>query len=212
MAQPDFQFYTVQEYLWQEESSPVKREYLKGQVYNMAGGSPEHSQIALNLAAGIKRELRGKGCRAFNSDMKVGMTLAPTSNPKRRRNKDQGEDTFITYPDTSVVCGEMEFFRDDRHTLANPVVIFEVLSPSTRNYDRSVKLENYQTITSLLYYVMIDSEQVHVVYYQRAEAGGWLQSDPLTEPEENIALKLPTTTVNLTVAELYDEIVFEDEE
>jgi Uma2 family endonuclease len=212
MAQPDFQLFSVQEYLWEEEHSQVKREYLKGQVYNMSGGSPEHSQIALNLAAGLKRELRGTGCRAFTSDLKVGMALTPDSLPKRKRNKFQGEDSFITYPDTSVVCGELEFFRDNRHTLANPIVLFEVLSPSTRNYDRSVKLENYQTIPSLLYYVMIDSEQVRVVYYQRIEAGNWLQSAPLSDPRENFTLKLPTATINLTVAELYDEVIFEDEE
>lgn len=60
MAQPDFHLFTVQEYLWEEEHSRVKREYRQGQVYNISGGSPEHSQIALNLAAGLKRELRGK--------------------------------------------------------------------------------------------------------------------------------------------------------
>ncbi len=96
--------------------------------------------------------------------------------------------------------------------IANPVVLFEVLSLSTRNYDRSVKLENYQTIPSLLYYVMIDSEQLRVIFYQRVEGGGWLQSAPLTEANENITLKLPTTAINLTVAELYDEVIFEDEE
>lgn len=212
MAHPDFQFFTVEEYLWEEEHSQVKREYYKGQVYNMAGGSPEHSQIALNLAAGIKRELRGKGCRAFTSDMKVGMTLAPNSLPKRKRNRDQGEDIFITYPDTTVVCGELEFFRNDRNTLANPVILFEVLSPSTRNYDRSVKLENYQAIPSLLYYVMIDSEQIRVVFYRRVEGGNWLQSAPFIGLEETITLELPSVPVNLTVAELYDEVVFEIEE
>src|SRR3954453_2266200 len=104
MAQRHQQFSTIQEYLWEEQHSEVKREYLNGQVYNMAGGSPEHSQIAFNLAAGLKRELQGKGCRAFNSDLKVGMTSPPNSIGKRKRIKGHGEDSFITYPDTSVVC------------------------------------------------------------------------------------------------------------
>lgn len=212
MAQPHQQFYTVQEYLWEEQHSEEKHEYLKGHVYNMAGGSPEHSQIAFNLAAGLKRELRSKGCRAFNSDLKVGMVSPPFSTGKRRRSKGPGEDSFITYPDTSVVCGELEFFEGDRNTLANPIVLFEVVSPSTRNYDRSVKLENYQTISSLLYYVMIDSEQVKVIYYQRSDLESWLQPAPLLSRDESLSLVLPAGTITLTVAELYEEIVFEDEE
>ncbi len=212
MAQANRHFYTVEEYLWEEQRSEVKREYLRGQIYNMAGGSPEHSQIGLNLAAGLKRELRGKGCRAFNSDLKVGMSLIARSNPKRKKAKEAAGEDFITYPDATVICGPTEFYKGDPYTLSNPVVLFEVLSPSTRNYDRSVKLEHYQTIPGLLYCIMIDSEQVEVVHYKRFGLQSWLQLPPLLELEEALELELPSGTIKLTLEELYDEVDFGDEE
>lgn len=86
-----------------------------------------------------------------------------------------------------------------------------MLSPSTRNYDRSVKLENYQAIPGLLYYAMIDSEQVLVTYYQRSGLNRW-QSALLDQLEQSLSLELPSGTITLTVAELYDEVVFEDED
>ncbi|MEI6045617.1 MAG: Uma2 family endonuclease [Chloroflexota bacterium] len=209
MFQPSEQVYRVEEYLWEEQRSPIKREYLKGQIYQMAGGSPEHSQIALNLAAGLKRELRGKGCRAFNSDLKVGMALLAHFKGKPKK---ATEEDFITYPDASLVCGSLEFYKGDPYTLANPLVLFEVLSPSTRNYDRSVKLEHYQNLASLLYYVMIESEEIGVTYFKRVGPQSWLQLPPLYQLEVELSLELPSGLVQLTVAELYDEVSFEEED
>ncbi len=215
MLQPNRPFYSVEEYLWEEQRSEIKREFFKGQIYNMAGGSPEHSQIALNLAAGLKRELRGKGCRAFNSDLKVGTSLVPHPGARLRKTKaarsEEGKSgDFITYPDASVVCGALEFYKNDTFTLANPIILFEVLSPSTRNYDRSVKLEHYQRIPSLLYYVTVDSEQVELVCYKRFETQSWLQLPPLYQLEQELLLELPTGIIKLSLAELYDEVEFED--
>jgi Uma2 family endonuclease len=209
MFQPSGQFYTVEEYLWEEQRSQIKREYLKGQIYNMAGGTPEHSQIALNLAAGLKRELRGKGCRAFNSDLKVGMALLTHFVGKRKK---ADQEDFIAYPDGSIVCGPLNFYKGDPYTLANPIVLFEVLSPSTRNYDRSVKLEHYQNLPSLIYYVMIESEEVGVVYFKQVGPQSWLQLPPLHQLEDTLSLELPAGVIQFTLAELYDEVSFEEEE
>ncbi len=206
MAQPSHQYLTVEEYLWQEQRAEVKHDYHNGQVYNMAGGSPEHSQIAVNLTGELRALLRGSGCQVFNSDLKV----AVEGNRRTKGNKRQPDDEFVTYPDASVVCGQLEFYKADRQTLANPKVLFEVLSPSTRNYDRSVKLEQYRKLPSLMAYVMIDSEKVWVEQYHRTAQNSWQVDGPL----ENIdaSLRIEILNVDLPLTALYEEVSFQDEE
>jgi len=204
MAQPSHQYVTVEEYLWQEQRAEVKHDYHSGQVYNMAGGSPEHSQIAVNLTGELRALLRGSGCQVFNSDLKV----AVEGNRRTKDNKRQPDDEFVTYPDASVVCGQLEFYKADRQTLANPKVLFEVLSPSTRNYDRSVKLEQYRKLPSLMAYVMIDSEKVWVEQYHRTAQNSWQVDAPL----ENIdaSLRIEILNLDLSLLALYEEVSFQD--
>ncbi len=207
MAQPNRLDSTIQEYLWEEQRSEVKRDFYIGRVYAMAGGSPNHSRIATNLLTELSLSLRGKGCEAFNSDLKVGVK---TSNkPKRKsRTVDPTDEDFVTYPDCSVVCGKLEYYKDDRYTLANPALLFEVLSPSTRNYDRVFKLEQYQKIPSLKAYVMIDSEKVRVEYFTKVAKGQWLQST-LIELENE--LLLDEWGITLTLNSLYARVEFDEE-
>src|SRR5262245_18890150 len=127
------QYLTVEEYLWEEQRDEIKHDYYNGHVYNMAGGSPKHSRIAVNLTAELRTALRGRGCQIFNSDLKI----AAPGNPRTKGKKRHQEDELVTYPDASVVCSQLELYKDDPQTLANPTALFEVLSPSTRNYDCS---------------------------------------------------------------------------
>lgn len=202
MAQPIQHFVAVEEYLWQEQRADVKHEFFNGQVYNMAGGSPEHSIIAVNLTSELRTLLRGKNCQVFNSDLKV----AVAGQTRKKNQKRQPEDEFVTYPDATVVCGQLEFYKDDQQTAANPTVLFEVLSPSTRNYDRSTKLEYYRKIPSLQAYIMIDSERIWVEVYERTSANSWKVSEPLEDLTVSFSIASPN--LNLSLSALYENIDF----
>lgn len=205
MAQPTRQYLTIEEYLWEEQRAEAKHEYYSGQVYNMAGGSPNHSEIAVNLTSELRRLLRSRGCHIFNSDLKVAIA----GNSRTRGKKRQQEDEFVTYPDASVVCGQLEFYKDDNQTLVNPMILFEVLSPSTRNYDRSIKLEQYRKIPSLVAYIMIDSEQVWVEQYYRTGDHSWQVDEPLEEIEALV--KIASLEIAIPVAALYEGIEFNED-
>jgi Uma2 family endonuclease len=207
MLQPNQQYYTVEEYLWEEQRSPFKRDYFKGQVYAMAGGSIKHSLIGVNLVSELRAQLRGSGCQVFNSDLKVAVPGSRRSKGQKRR---EGEE-FITYPDAGVFCGKPEHYKEDEYTIANPVALFEVLSPSTRVYDRNTKAEEYKKIPGLLYYVMIDSERASVECRQRGDNNSWIELAPLEALTDHLHLTL-SREVLLPLAGIYEGITFEDNE
>lgn len=143
------------DYLQVEENSPTKHEFCRGEIFAMAGGTFNHAKIGLNITSYLHELLRGKPCQPMNSDMRI-------STPS-------GLDT---YPDISVYCNTPELADNDR-TLLNPVVIIEVLSPSTRNYDRGDKFMLYRSIPCLRDYVLVESESVLVEHYQRIAKHEW---------------------------------------
>jgi Uma2 family endonuclease len=144
-----------EDYLKLEEVSPEKHEFYQGQVFAMAGGTFQHARIGLNVTTELAVRLRGKPCQPMNSDMRI---TTPSG--------------LNTYPDASVYCGQPEL-TDSNKTLLNPVLIVEVLSPSTRSYDRGDKFHHYRSIPSLSDYLLIDSETVLVEHYQRMGAYEW---------------------------------------
>lgn len=143
------------EYLRFDETSPVKHEFYRGEMFAMAGGTFSHAKISLNITSYLHTLLRGNPCQPMNSDMRV-------STPS-------GLDT---YPDVSVYCHEPELIDNDC-TLLNPVLIVEVLSPGTRSYDRGDKFMLYRSIPSLRDYVLVESESVLVEHYQRVGPHEW---------------------------------------
>jgi Uma2 family endonuclease len=203
MLKPTPPNFPVEEYLWQEQRAKFKSEYHDGLIYAMAGGSLEHGQIQANLITELTVALRGRDCQALTSDVKVGVATSKNYGTSRKKGD------FISYPDASVICGSPEFYKGDRFTIANPVLLFEVSSPSTRNYDHSVKFEQYLSIPSLAMYVLIDSEQVRVEVFQRSSSG-WLVRQPL-ESQEDI-LKLPPIEAEIALKLLYDRLEFEEDE
>src|SRR5690348_15421308 len=115
--------YSLDEYFFAEEVSPLKHEYFAGEIFTMAGGSLNHEQISLNVAAAFHAALRGSPCQAFNSNMRVRTASG-----------------LYTYPDASIVCGAPDIVEvKGTATVGNPVVLVEVLSDSTRDYDRGLK-------------------------------------------------------------------------
>jgi len=153
------QRFTFDDYLVLEETSAAKHEFLDGQVWAMAGGSPEHGAIAANVIVLLGSQLRDRPCRVFTSDVRI-------------RVKATG---LATYPDVSVVCGRQESDPDDRHgnTVINPRVVVEVLSPSTEDYDRGEKLAHYKQIPSLQEIVLVAHEERRIELWRR-EADHWI--------------------------------------
>jgi Uma2 family endonuclease len=149
--------YTFADYLEIERDSEIKHEFDAGEILAMAGGTARHSALAANvvIAFGMNRPA---GCTIFQSDMRV--RIAATGR--------------ATYPDVSMVCGPVEYDAEDakRTTITNPVVVVEVLSPTTEKDDRGDKWMHYQRIPSLREYVLIsDSPRVEV--YRRTDSGTW---------------------------------------
>jgi Uma2 family endonuclease len=196
-AQPK-PLYTEEEYLALERSADERHEYLDGEVYAMAGESPEHGVISTNLIAALVTHLRGKDCRTFTKDVKVRSGPLPKS-----RLSTKG---LYSYPDLVVVCGEMRFLDEYRDVLINPTVIIEVLSGSTEKFDRAQKFLRYQKyLPTLADYVLVSQEQPAVELYHRHSADWW-QYTAVTDLAGT--LHIPSIDCPLRLSEVYDRITF----
>lgn len=160
MSQAARQRFGFDEYLRLEEDSNVKHEFLNGEVWAMAGGSPGHAAIGANVISLLRSALEGRPCQVFTSDLRVRVR----------------ETGLATYPDASVVCDELELDPDDPkgHTATNPRVLAEVLSPSTEAYDRGEKLAHYKRIPSLSEAVLVAHDARQVIVWRRRD-DGWTQ-------------------------------------
>jgi Uma2 family endonuclease len=150
--------YSYHEYLVLERTSNTKHEYLDGQIYAMAGGTPEHAAMANNVGTLLNVQLRGKRCRVYTSDLRVRVLATG----------------LATYPDLTVVCGHFEADVEDPNTSINPIVLVEVLSPSTEVYDRTDKFEHYRRIPSLQEYVLVEHDSRVVEVRRRGEGDAWI--------------------------------------
>lgn len=158
MVAPVRQLFSFEEYLALEEIAAVKHEFLGGHVWAMAGGTPAHAAIAANVIALLSAQLRGRPCRVFTSDLRIRVLATGLG----------------TYPDVTLVCGQLETDPADRrgNTVTNPLVLVEVLSPSTEEYDRGEKLAHYQRIPSLAEVVLIAHDERRLEVWRR-EGGHW---------------------------------------
>lgn len=179
---------TPNEYLQMEPQSPIKHEYINGEIYAMAGASDAHVTITLNLAALLRAHVRGSSCRVYIADMKVRL---------------EGPNCFY-YPDILITCD-----RRDQETPTYkrfPCLIVEVLSESTESFDRGDKFINYQTLDSLQEYILINTRQQRVETFRRNQAGLWvLQSYTPSQP----ALQLTSIQWTGTLLDLYEDVVLE---
>jgi Uma2 family endonuclease len=130
---------TEQEYIDFERTSLIKHEYYNGHVYAMTGASRTHNLIAGNTLASLHSQIRRTPCQIFPSDMRVKVQKTG----------------LYTYPDLVLICGEPQFTDDALDTLLNPLVLIEILSPSTERYDRGLKFQHYRTIETLQDYILI---------------------------------------------------------
>jgi len=149
--------YTYSEYLAFERGANVRHEFFDGEIYAMAGGTRLHAAISANVLRALTMQLRGRGCQAHSSDLRV-------------RVLDTG---LATYPDVTILCREVVCDPDDRHTVVNPTLIVEVLSPSTAAYDRGEKLEHYKKIAALREVVLVAHDERLIEVWRRGDDGTW---------------------------------------
>jgi Uma2 family endonuclease len=178
------QRFTFDDYLALEETSQARHEFLGGSVWAMAGGTPEHAAVCANLVAVLSNALRGRRCRVFTSDVRIRVLATG----------------LATYPDATVVCERLETDPEDPkgHTLVNPQVIVEVLSPSTEDYDRGEKLAHYKQISSLREIVLVAHDEPRLELWRR-EADRWI----LEVVRGNDVAALPSCRCALDLAEVY---------
>ena len=197
IAHPQPLFMTPQEYLDWEAQQPIRYEYMDGQVFAMTGGSLPHNSIALNLASALKTHLRGRGCKVFMADAKVGVS----------------QNGPFHYPDVMVTCDRRD--QTARRVVYHPCLIVEVLSPGTEHLDQGRKFRNYRRIDTLSEYVLIEAETMNVDCYRLNEKGKW----ELTaySPEESNAnpsdLEVHFTSVDFRcpISLLYEDVVFPED-
>ena len=152
--------HTYVEYLTLEEESSTRHEYLDGEIYAMAGGTPDHAALA-GAVLSILRSRLPRGCRVFTSDLRVRVAQTGLS----------------TYPDGAVICGKTARAADDPIAVVNPLLLIEVTSPSTEDYDRGEKLRNYEQLPSLREVLIISHREPRVTLVRRQEKDEWTSSD-----------------------------------
>jgi Uma2 family endonuclease len=173
--------YTYAQYLALEDESSVRHEFLEGEIYAMAGGSPDHAA----LAATVIRIVGGRlppSCRMFTSDLRVRIAASGLS----------------TYPDAAVICGRTLRAPDDTLAVVNPVLLVEVTSASTEDYDRGEKLRHYQSLPSLREVLFVSHRGPELTLHRR-EDKGWVVST--AGPGES--LELASVAARVTVEEVY---------
>jgi Uma2 family endonuclease len=151
----------------------------------MAGVGARHNVIFSNLFGELAYRLKGKPCKPYGSDLRIHIP----------------ENTLYTYPDISIICGEIIPSKADPDTVIQPTVLIEILSPSTRNYDQGIKFRLYREIPSLKEFITIDSESIGIEAYQINVKGNWELKD-LRSIEDTLAIN--TVGVSLTLREIYD--------
>ena len=182
---------SVETYLARERLSKEKHEYVQGRIYAMAGASRAHITIASNLGGMLYVKFRGTTCQTVTSDMRVGIE----------------ESGVYYYPDLSVTCGEPKF-RDDAKvdTLLNPIALFEVLSPSTEQIDRSEKFDYYAKIPSLKLYTLISSVQPRVETFEAQSDGSW-RREVFTNLTDTATLR--PLAIEIPLTDLYERLTFD---
>ena len=187
MLKANKKFISIEEYFAQEETAELRSEYYCGDVFAMAGGTPNHNRITVNLASLLNSQFRGRPCEAFSSDLRVQVA----------------RDVHYTYPDVAVVCGELILAEGRTDTITNPVVIMEVLSESTRDYDRGSKFTAYRSIETLTDYILIDQDTIHIEYFSKELDGAWRLREFFNSEE---VVEITSIEATLLVKVVYERV------
>lgn len=179
--------YTPQEYLNLEETSELRHEYIQGEIIPTPGGTPEHNELVSILNAILRVELRGKPYSIFVADQRLWI---PAQN-------------LYTYPDIMVVPRPLERQPGRSDTLMNPILITEVLSKSTKGYDRDEKFAAYRTLPTFQEYLLVDQYIPHVEQYVKTQANKWI----FTEYQGlDAKISLESISCEILLADLYSDL------
>jgi Uma2 family endonuclease len=181
---------TPEQYLEIERQAEYKSEYFNGEMFAFAGASREHNTIVINLILKLAPQLRKRNCEIYSNDMRVKVDATG----------------LYTYPDVVIVCGKPQFEDDEQDILLNPIVIIEVLSPSTESYDRGTKFEHYRTIDTLSDYLLVAQDKIHVENYVRQSDRSWLFSEYKSAEDK---FQIESVGCELAVEEIYEKVEME---
>jgi len=179
---------TEEQYLALERAAEFKSEYFDGEMFAMSGASMRHADLQSNLHGELYTALGNKDCRVYGSDFRVRVSSR-----------------MYTYPDISVVCGKPLLADNSRDALLNPVVVIEVLSPSTETHDRGLKLQHYRTIASLQDYILVNQNEIRIEQYTRQENNLWVLRDYQSLDED---LTINSIGVSLPLSRIYNRVEF----
>lgn len=185
MSQPQ-RHYTLDDYFAVEEMSVVKHEFFEGEIFARPGASFEHNMICTNVLAFLHDALRGTGCGAYGSDLRIAT---------------QGG--LFTYPDVSVVCGKPWLVTGRPDTTQNPVLLAEVLSDATRDYDRGRKLDAYKLIPALREVLLVEQGAPSVEVWRRRSETSW---ESFAATDVTTTLPLVAVPAELPLREIYREV------
>lgn len=183
------QRYTPEEYLELEVYSNERHQYIDGEIALMTGGLPNHNKIAGSFYAALRFGLKRKPYEAYMTDQRLWI-------PEKR---------IYTYPDVMVLAQPIQYQEGRRDTLINPILVAEVLSQSTRNYDKGDKFAAYRTIAAFQEYLLIDQYTIHVEHHVRDENGAWIFSN---YQDESTEIFLSSVPCQISIADLYDKVDF----
>ena len=178
---------SIEAYLEMENAADEKHEYYKGEIFAMSGAKVSHNIIAGNLFALLFNKLKGKKCKPFNSDQRIHIP----------------SNSLFTYPDISIICGEVITLNNDDYNVLNPTVVVEVLSKSTKNYDRGEKFKLYRDIKTLKEYILVDSESIQIEIF-RLNANNHWELEEYNSLTNVVTIKAVDETIFLS--EIYDNV------
>lgn len=181
--------YTVENYLAMEVESETRHEYRSGEIVPMTGGTPAHNELIRALTVVLSLGLRGKPYQVFLADQRLWI-------PERN---------IYTYPDAMIVPRPVELQPGRKDTVTSPILIAEVLSDSTKAYDRDEKFAAYRAIATFGEYLLIDQSRLHIEHYVKQSANQWLFSE-YNEPEARVILA--TVAVEIVLSDLYENVEF----
>ncbi|NET00667.1 MAG: Uma2 family endonuclease [Sphaerospermopsis sp. SIO1G1] len=186
-------YYTPEEYLELEKQSENKNEYLNGKIISMSGGTTNHNKLALKIAAKLLAILEDQGYEIYIGDVKLWIEAY----------------NRYTYPDVMVVEGKASYQDKNQTVITNPLIIIEVLSKSTSNYDQGDKFDVYRTIPSFQEYVLISQTEYYIKQFMKNEQGKWVLTDYRGESE---MLKLESVDFEMSLQQLYQYVDFSEGE
>jgi len=185
-----YNYISAEDYLHAERLAVEKHEYYQGEIFCMSGASVKHNRIQANMIGELYLKLKGKNCQPYGSDLRIHIP----------------ENTLYTYPDITIFCAPPDLTDEHFDTATTPSVIVEILSLSTRNYDRFSKFNLYRNIKSLNTYILVDSLSYSIELHTRNEDNTWQLLD-LKSQDDTLVLK--TLQMEILLKDIYEGVTFD---